>query len=94
LVREILEEDLASTILTFEIVQSPTGSDYSGVAEVKNSAPWEQDGSSGKFKYYVKGDPNQGVKDHPSALNTVIIPNVTLPKVKELPSDIGVERAC
>ncbi|KAF2748710.1 hypothetical protein M011DRAFT_466493 [Sporormia fimetaria CBS 119925] len=64
----------------YRFVQSPTGSDYSGVATVDESKPWEKDASSGKYKYYVAGDPKQGVKDAPSALNTVIIPNVTLPK--------------
>jgi hypothetical protein len=61
-------------------VQSPTGSDYSAVGQVENSEPWKEGGSKGKYQYYVRGDPNAGVKDHPSALNTVIIPNVTLPK--------------
>lgn len=69
-------------VLTASTVQSPTGSDYSGVAEVKGSEPWKEGGSSGKFQYYVNGDPKKGVKDHPSALNTVIIPDVTLPKVR------------
>ena len=71
-----------NVILTVSTVQSPTGSDYSGVAEVKDTEPWKEGGSAGKFKYYVNGDPRQGVKDHPSALNSVIIPNVTLPKVR------------
>lgn len=68
----------------YRFVQAPTGSDYSGVAEIKGSEPWNEGGSSGKYKYYVNGDPRKGVKDHPSALNTVIIPNVTLPKVRSL----------
>lgn len=63
------------------IVQAPTGADYSGVSAIPNSEPWKDENTKGKYQYYVRGDKNLGLKDHPSALNTTIIPNVTLPKV-------------
>lgn len=34
-----------------------------------------------KYQYHPHGDKTQAVRDAPSALNTVIVPNVTLPKV-------------
>jgi hypothetical protein len=33
-----------------------------------------------KYQYHPKGDRNQAPKNAPSALNTVIVPDVTLPK--------------
>ena len=41
--------------------------------------PWEGDASAGKYKYHPGGDPNQAPRDAPSALNVVVVPNVTLP---------------
>jgi hypothetical protein len=41
--------------------------------------PWES-GSEGKYKYHPGGDASQEPRDAPSALNTVIVPNVTLPR--------------
>lgn len=51
------------------------------VAKVPGSEPWNT-GGSGKYQYHPGGDPSAGRKEAPSALNTVIIPNVTLPKVR------------
>lgn len=34
-----------------------------------------------KYQYHPGGDKKKGLKDAPSALNTVIVPNVTLTKV-------------
>ncbi len=51
------------------------------------SMPWQDDssasksGGSFKYKYHPGGDPKKPPKEAPSALNTVIVPNVTLPKV-------------
>lgn len=42
--------------------------------------PWEGDASGGKYKYHPGGDLNQEPKEAPSALNVVVVPNVTLPK--------------
>jgi hypothetical protein len=55
------------------------------VATIPNSEPWkdgENASSQGKYKYHPYNDVNRPMKDAPSALNTVIIPNVTLPKVR------------
>ena len=38
-----------------------------------------------KYQYHPKGDISQAPRNAPSALNTVIIPNVTLPKVSKFP---------
>jgi len=45
--------------------------------------PWQSDGAEGggKYSYHPGGDKSKAVKDAPSAVNTVIVPNVTLPKV-------------
>lgn len=43
--------------------------------------PWETGASEGKYRYHPGGDPSQAPKDAPSAVNVVVIPDVTLPKV-------------
>ncbi|KAM0439548.1 hypothetical protein ACHAPT_000639 [Fusarium lateritium] len=59
--------------------RSPTGAtSESPVNIAKDGHPWES-GSSGKYKYHPGGDPSQEPKDAPSALNVVVVPNVTLP---------------
>jgi hypothetical protein len=49
------------------------------------SAPWQVESASGnqdfKYQYHPGGDKSKAPKDAPSALNTVIIPAVNLPKV-------------
>ena len=35
-----------------------------------------------KYQYHPKGDRSAAPRNAPSALNTVVIPNVTLPKVR------------
>ena len=56
------------------------------------SMPWEVEDehhTSGdsqkhfKYQYHPRGDTSQAPKNAPSALNTVIVPNVTLPKVSD-----------
>ncbi|KAL9095802.1 MAG: hypothetical protein Q9165_001799 [Trypethelium subeluteriae] len=49
------------------------------VPKVPGSEPWNT-GGSGKYQYHPGGDTSAQRKEAPSALNTVIIPNVTLPK--------------
>jgi len=46
--------------------------------------PWEREdeGKIYKYQYHPHGDKSQPLRDAPSALNTVIVPNVTLPKVR------------
>lgn len=58
----------------------------SSVSMADGSMPWqtEGDGKSDddfKYQYHPRGDMSQAPKNAPSALNTVIVPNVTLPKV-------------
>ncbi|KAI0008650.1 hypothetical protein F4779DRAFT_618416 [Xylariaceae sp. FL0662B] len=42
--------------------------------------PWETGATEGKYRYHPGGDPNAAPKDAPSAINVVIVPDVTLPK--------------
>lgn len=51
------------------------------VAKAADSEPWKHGGSgTGPYQYHPGGDTSVK-KDAPSALNVVVIPNVTLPKV-------------
>ena len=46
-------------------------------------APWQVEGSKEgdfKYQYHPGGDKSKAPKEAPSALNTVIVPNVNLPK--------------
>ncbi|RQM06641.1 hypothetical protein DH86_00001285, partial [Scytalidium sp. 3C] len=45
-----------------------------------NSLPWEKEGSTGKYSYYPGANPKNAPKEAPSALHSVVVPNVTLPK--------------
>ncbi|KAF7550681.1 hypothetical protein G7Z17_g5533 [Cylindrodendrum hubeiense] len=59
--------------------RSPTGAtSENAVAIPKDGHPWETE-TLGKYKYYPNGDASQDPKDAPSALNVVVVPNVTLP---------------
>jgi hypothetical protein len=61
--------------------RSPTSASAErSVAKAHNSEPWKDDGGVGPYQYHPGGDLNVK-KDAPSALNVVVIPNVTLPKV-------------
>jgi hypothetical protein len=58
------------------------------ISVAHSSMPWqtddhdhEDDSKQYKYRYHPRGDKSQPPKNAPSALNTVIIPNVTLPKV-------------
>lgn len=44
-------------------------------------SPWET-GGTGKYQYYPGGDRSAEPKDAPSAINTVVVPDVNLPKVR------------
>lgn len=55
--------------------------------------PWHnvsEDGKMYKYQYHPHGDKNQALRAAPSAMNTVIVPNVTLPEVR-FPSAPAVE---
>lgn len=66
---------------------NPTsGTSEAQVSTSPNSKPWEQPGPSDskgdfKYQYYPGGNSANAPKDAPSALHSVIIPNVNLPKV-------------
>ena len=54
----------------------------------EGSMPWQVGSAKGneaddhfKYQYHPGGDKKKTPKDAPSALNSVIVPNVTLPKV-------------
>ncbi|KAH6620154.1 hypothetical protein C7974DRAFT_415382 [Boeremia exigua] len=59
--------------------RSPTSaSSERAVSKAEHSEPWKSGGSS-PYQYHPGGDTSVK-KDAPSALNVVVIPNVTLPK--------------
>ncbi len=54
----------------------------------EGSMPWQTSSAKGanadehfKYQYHPGGDKNKAPKDAPSALHSVIVPNVRLPKV-------------
>ncbi|BDD63351.1 hypothetical protein MPDQ_002478 [Monascus purpureus] len=58
-------------------------SEESNVRIGESAMPWEREDKGGKafkYQYHPHGDKNQPLREAPSALNTVIVPNVTLPK--------------
>ncbi|CBX95016.1 hypothetical protein IAQ61_008457 [Plenodomus lingam] len=60
--------------------RSPTSaSSERSVSKAEHSEPWKQSGGEGPYQYHPGGDTSIK-KDAPSALNVVVIPNVTLPK--------------
>ncbi|RFU24372.1 hypothetical protein B7463_g11959, partial [Scytalidium lignicola] len=42
--------------------------------------PWEKEGATGKYSYHPQANLNNAPKEAPSALHSVVIPNVNLPK--------------
>lgn len=52
----------------------------------EGSMPWQVEAKEGeehfKYQYHPGGDKSKAPKNAPSALNSVIVPNVTLPKVR------------
>ncbi|RCI12093.1 hypothetical protein L249_0885 [Ophiocordyceps polyrhachis-furcata BCC 54312] len=64
----------------FYFARSPTGVTSESVVNIaKSGMPWESD-TDGKYHYHPGGDPKKDPKQAPSALNVVIVPDVTLPK--------------
>lgn len=71
----------SAIMLTDVIARNPTSSSSeSSVLKAKDSEPWKT-GGTGKYQYHPGGDLSAPKKDAPSALNTVVVPNVNLPKV-------------
>lgn len=75
-------------IAGFYFGRKPTAAtSQADVAIADSSMPWQVDHDDDdhskhfKYQYHPQGDRSKPVKNAPSALNTVIIPNVTLPKV-------------
>ncbi|OXV08231.1 hypothetical protein Egran_04005 [Elaphomyces granulatus] len=64
--------------------RKPTSVNSESNVRIGESAmPWEREGDGGKlfkYQYHPHGDRNQALRNAPSALNTVIVPNVTLPE--------------
>lgn len=61
--------------------RSPTKStSEASVGMAKSGMPWETGATEGKYRYHPGGDPDAAPKDAPSAVNVVVIPDVTLPK--------------
>ena len=64
----------------FYFGRSPTSAtSEKGVAIAKGGMPWESE-HGGKYQYHPGGDHKATPKEAPSALNAVVVPNVTLPK--------------
>ncbi|KAM0283736.1 hypothetical protein ACHAQH_002325 [Verticillium albo-atrum] len=56
---------------------SPTKS-TSETHVVKAGSPWETGSNEGAYRYHPGGDTKNEPRDAPSAVNTVVVPNVTL----------------
>ncbi|MCJ1263322.1 hypothetical protein MMC22_003192 [Lobaria immixta] len=72
----------------FYFGRKPTSSSSEAtVSMAEGSMPWQVGSAKGneaddhfKYQYHPGGDKKRAPKDAPSALNSVIVPNVTLPK--------------
>ncbi|KAI4088057.1 MAG: hypothetical protein LQ344_006372 [Seirophora lacunosa] len=72
--------------------RKPTSSSSEApVSMAEGTMPWQKSSAKGddkndhyKYQYHPGGDKNKAPKNAPSALNSVIVPNVTLPKVGSL----------
>lgn len=60
----------------------------------EGTMPWQVDSAKGKnpdehfkYQYHPGGDKSRAPKDAPSALHSVIVPNVNLPKVRMVVGD-------
>jgi hypothetical protein len=80
----------AFALAGFYFGRKPTSATSEAEVSVANSSmPWQvehddEDASKQfKYQYHPKGDRSQAPKNAPSALNTVIVPGVTLPKVRK-----------
>lgn len=65
--------------------RKPTSVNSESNVRIGQSAmPWhaaEEDGKIYKYQYHPHGDTSQPLRNAPSAMNTVIVPKVTLPEV-------------
>jgi hypothetical protein len=79
----------------FYFGRKPTSATSEADVSVANSSmPWqvdhdtEDESKQFKYQYHPKGDRSATPRNAPSALNTVIVPSVTLPKVGLFLSDV------
>ncbi|KAF2805334.1 uncharacterized protein BDZ99DRAFT_466962 [Mytilinidion resinicola] len=71
----------AAGLIGWHFSRSPTSAtSEANVAKVEHSEPWKESGGATAYQYHPGGDRNAPKKDAPSPLNSVIIPNVNLPK--------------
>lgn len=83
------QRTVSNSLQLSELGRKPTSaSSEASVSMAEGSMPWQVGSSKGdnagqhfKYQYHPGGDRNKSPKDAPSALNTVIVPNVTLTKV-------------
>lgn len=79
-------------LVGFYFGRNPTSKTRMGEEKINippNSAPWaakdgeveNSDGNNYKYMYHPDGDYRNAPKKAPGALNSVIVPNVNLPKV-------------
>ena len=75
---------IQNTELQISLGRKPTSaSSESKVSLAEGTMPWQVDSSKSedfKYQYHPGGDKSKAPKEAPSALNTVIVPNVNLPK--------------
>lgn len=84
-------------MLRFGSARKPTSSSSeASTSMAEGTMPWQVGSSKSdesqehfKYQYHPGGDKKKGLKNAPGALNTVIIPNVTLTKVGRLQSGAG-----
>lgn len=79
---------IGANLGAFSAGRKPTSSSSEApVSMAEGTMPWQTSSEKGdkdqhfKYQYHPGGDPKKAPKNAPSALNSVIIPNVTLPKV-------------
>ncbi|KAL8906391.1 MAG: hypothetical protein Q9207_002052 [Kuettlingeria erythrocarpa] len=78
----------AFALAGYHFGRKPTSaSSEAPVSMAEGTMPWQTSTAKGddkgthfKYQYHPGGDKNKAPKNAPSALNSVIIPNVTLPK--------------
>ncbi|KAH8886850.1 hypothetical protein GQ53DRAFT_750505 [Thozetella sp. PMI_491] len=65
----------------FYFGRSPTKStSESPVSIPKEGMPWETGATEGKYRYHPGGNKDAEPRDAPSAVNVVVVPDVSLPK--------------
>ena len=84
-----LRSNISRQLMTYLSGRKPTSSSSEApVSMAEGSMPWQTSSAKGesadehfKYQYHPGGDKSKAPKDAPSALHSVIVPNVRLPKV-------------